>query len=496
MARRSVQFGIPGDVIVPGDYNGDGSTDRAVYRPSTGIWFVQGQGSVQFGIPGDIPVPGDYNGDGRTDRAVYRRSTGTWFVQDELPVQFGLTGDIPVPGDYNADLMTDIAVYRPSTGTWFVQGQGSVQFGLPGDIPVPGDYDGDCATDLAVYRPSTGTWFVQGLPSVQWGIPATSPCLATTTATGRRIAPCIGPRPARGSCTARPRCSGESAAICRCLDRRWWVTSMGTARRMSGGIWRTSTATARPTSRCIGHRPGSGTRRTKRGCSGGSSATCRCRAITSATEGRSARCIGRRPATWFVQNQAPVQWGLAGDIPGAWRLQRQRDDGRSRCITRRPGTWWVAEPGPGAVGIPGDVPVPGDYNGNGTTDIAVYRPSTGHVVRAGPGPGGVGAARRHRGAGRLQRRRSDRSSRCIGRRPAHWCVQGQADRCRGDSRRPRGAGRLQRRRDDGSRGYRPSNGRVVRAGTRAPRCSGGSATSRRLGLRAAVTCRSKRTQAG
>ena len=66
--------GGPGDVPVPADYNGDRSTDVAVYRPSTGTWYVRNQMTVQFGQPGDRPVPGDYNGDGTADLAVYRLS--------------------------------------------------------------------------------------------------------------------------------------------------------------------------------------------------------------------------------------------------------------------------------------------------------------------------------------------------------------------------------------------------------------------------------------
>jgi hypothetical protein len=45
---------------VPGDYNGDGTTDRAVYRPSTATWFPQGLAPVQWGLPGDFPASRAY----------------------------------------------------------------------------------------------------------------------------------------------------------------------------------------------------------------------------------------------------------------------------------------------------------------------------------------------------------------------------------------------------------------------------------------------------
>jgi uncharacterized repeat protein (TIGR03803 family) len=166
---------------VTNDFDGDGQTDLAVYRESTGQWFIL-QSSAAFktyesyfwGISGDTPVPGDYDGDGKTDIAMYRAATGSWYIllssshyATYASYGWGVYGDVPVPGDYDGDGKTDIAVYRPVTGTWYVLlsstnfvASVSFQWGLSTDVPVPADYDGDSKTDVAVYRAATGTWYI------------------------------------------------------------------------------------------------------------------------------------------------------------------------------------------------------------------------------------------------------------------------------------------------------------------------------------------------
>ena len=150
--------------------------DLAVWRPSTGYWYVLGgvQGSqqtyFQWGGTDDEAVPGDYDGDGKTDFAVWRHSNGTWYISTSssggasyLAVAFGIgtsgSSDKPVPADYDGDGKTDLAVYRPSTSYWYIKKSSDPNsnvsgyyYGISTDTPAPADYDGDGKADLALWR--------------------------------------------------------------------------------------------------------------------------------------------------------------------------------------------------------------------------------------------------------------------------------------------------------------------------------------------------------
>ena len=60
IAIRPSVWGEKGDIPVPHDYEGVGHLQIAVWRPSTGEWWIQGHGPIQWGQQRDAPVPGRY----------------------------------------------------------------------------------------------------------------------------------------------------------------------------------------------------------------------------------------------------------------------------------------------------------------------------------------------------------------------------------------------------------------------------------------------------
>ncbi len=86
---ESTQWGMTGDVPLPGDFDGDGKADHAVFRPSTNYCFIlrSSDGGVtarQFGIAVEQPFVSDLNADGRSEIGYTRTIDGQLYWQADF----------------------------------------------------------------------------------------------------------------------------------------------------------------------------------------------------------------------------------------------------------------------------------------------------------------------------------------------------------------------------------------------------------------------------
>ena len=180
------------DFVTPGDFDGDGKSDVAIWRPGPPgsaqyIVLRSSDFTVQtfnFGQSGDDPtLVGQYDGVGGDDPAVFRCPTSVpgqcfFFYLDRSSNPNGVVTYVPwgfgtdttlfaAPGDYDGDGKYDFCFQRdhpnfPGQALFVLLrssdlGAEYIPWGLSTDFIIPGDYDGDGRSDFCVRRTVSGS---------------------------------------------------------------------------------------------------------------------------------------------------------------------------------------------------------------------------------------------------------------------------------------------------------------------------------------------------
>ena len=201
-------FGLAGiDIPTPAAFDGNGVTELAYFRPASTVatdadsFTVMGPRGVyrasftntalaRFGFTyraGDVPAPADYDGIGKDEFAIYRPSTGQFFILK--------TPDVYTPSTWSIRTVTLNLPGGPNVN----------------DVPASEDYDGNGKVDPTVYRPSNSTFYLihtsTGIQeNIQFGTPggvlaAAGPLLYRLTALKGQYASGGGYKPASGVST-------------------------------------------------------------------------------------------------------------------------------------------------------------------------------------------------------------------------------------------------------------------------------------------------------
>lgn len=181
-SNRVINYGRATDEVLVGDWNGDGRDTLGVRRgnvflladtlgasPRTTHQFSWGRGS-------DVVLVGDWNGDGRDTLALRRGATG--YLSNTLAnvpaagVTYGVAGDRPLSGDWNGDGVDSLGVRRGNT--YYLRdasGGGAANrtfaWGASGDVVVFGDWDGNRTSTPMAARPDNSRYQVWALTNAE-----------------------------------------------------------------------------------------------------------------------------------------------------------------------------------------------------------------------------------------------------------------------------------------------------------------------------------------
>jgi glucose/arabinose dehydrogenase len=196
-ADLAINYGVPGDYPVVGDWNGDGTATIGIYR--NGVFYLRNSNTAgfadivfPFGVPGDQPVAGDWNNDGTDTIGVYRN--GMFFLRNSnstggpsAAFALGIPGDVGIAGDWDGNGFDTTGVFRPSNGALYLKNSNSsgfadvqINYGIGGDKPITGDWNNDGVDTIGVYR--NGTFYLRNSNSIGFadivfalGIPGDAP---------------------------------------------------------------------------------------------------------------------------------------------------------------------------------------------------------------------------------------------------------------------------------------------------------------------------------
>jgi hypothetical protein len=178
---ESFYYGIPADIPMMCDWNGDGVDTPGLYRSDNGYMYLRntndlGVADVEFfyGNPLDLPVCGDWNGDGTDTVGIYRPAEAKFYLSNtnalgaaDIEFWFGTYGDLPFAGDWDGDGVDTVGMYRPSNGFVYISNENVTKnadfdsfYGVPGDRFVVGDWDGDGDDTFGIFRPSESTFYL------------------------------------------------------------------------------------------------------------------------------------------------------------------------------------------------------------------------------------------------------------------------------------------------------------------------------------------------